>query len=78
MKLTKAQRELIKVSEKTNTELAKEFGVSAAAISKLRKVNRTVNETKINLTFTEHEVVITIPKRLLIKPLLAPVLAQLA
>lgn len=76
-KLTPKQREEIKKSDKPNADLAKEYGVSAAAISKLKKVKAVVNVTKMRLTDNENEVIITIPKSSLIKPMLNSVLAEL-
>jgi transcriptional regulator with XRE-family HTH domain len=76
-KLTEEQKAAIKASDKPQTQLAKEFGVSAVTISKLK--SETAAQPKpgaggVEMLLEGDYVVIKLPRKALTKKLLAELL----
>jgi hypothetical protein len=74
-KLTDEQKAAIKASDKPQTQLAKEFGVSAVTISKLKNENaappKPTGHGGVELSLEADYVVIKVPRKALTKKLLA-------
>lgn len=76
-KLTEEQKAAIKASDKPQTQLAKEFGVSAVTISKLKSEaspQRQPTPGGLELVLDGDYVTVRIPRKALTKKLLAELL----
>ncbi|HYX38927.1 MAG TPA: hypothetical protein VE954_37960 [Oligoflexus sp.] len=74
-KLTDEQRQQIKAADKPQTQLAKEFGVSAVTIAKIKSTGQPKPApSSIELTVEEDWVTLRLPKKALTKKLLADLL----
>ncbi|MCX6127869.1 MAG: hypothetical protein NTX25_02250 [Proteobacteria bacterium] len=74
-KLTDDQKAVIKAADKPNTQLAKDFGVSAVTISKVKsKAAQPKPHGGVEISLEGDSVVIRLPKKALTKKLLADLL----
>jgi hypothetical protein len=77
-KLTEEQKTAIKTSDKPQAQLAKEFGVSAVTISKLKNENaappKPTGHGGVELSLEADYVTIKIPRKALTKKLLEELL----
>jgi hypothetical protein len=74
-KLTEEQRQQIKAAEKPQAQLAKEFGVSAVTIAKIKSSGQPKpTPSSIELTVDGDWVTVRLPKKALTKKLLADLL----
>lgn len=73
MKLNEEQKKEIKASPKSHNTLAKEHGVSAATISKLKAADAGSAKQGVTLSYTESHIVIQIPIKQVGKHLLSSI-----
>jgi hypothetical protein len=73
-KLTEEQKQQIKAADKPNTQLAKEFGVSAVTVGKVRGKALPKASSGVEIRLEGDSLVIKLPKKALTKKLLADLL----
>jgi hypothetical protein len=77
-KLTEEQKAAIKASDKPQTQIVKEFGVSAVTISKLKSESaatpKPAGNGGVELSLEADYVTIRVPRKVLTKKLLAELL----